>query len=72
MTKDFDKGPEVAEFTGAVIWSFYKDISMFVFRANGAGPTMSRVAFMMLLSTVARMFRCLCSEQAGQSQKCHV
>ena len=45
---------EVVELSGAVIRSFYKDIPMFVFRANGAEPTMSRaVAFVMLLSLVA-------------------
>ena len=37
---------EVVELSGAVIRSFYKDIPMFVFRANGGEPTMSRaVAF---------------------------
>ena len=34
------KDPEVVELSGAVIQSFYKDVQMLVFRANGAKPTM--------------------------------
>ena len=33
--------------------AFYKDVPMLVFRANGAEPTMSSVAFVILLSLVA-------------------
>ena len=47
------KDPEVVELSGAVIQSFYKDVLMFVFRAKGAEPTMSCVAFVVLLSLVA-------------------
>ena len=47
------KDPEVVKLSGAVIQSFYKVVLMFVFRANGAEPTMLCVAFVMLLSLVA-------------------
>ena len=56
MMKGFEgiliKDPEVVELSGAVIQSFYKDVPMLVFRANGAEPTMKCVAFVMLLSLV--------------------
>ena len=52
------KDPEVVELSGAVIQSFYLDVLMFVFRANGAEPTMSSVAFVMLLSLVAARLKC--------------
>ena len=39
MTKRFFiKDPEVVELSGVVIQSFYKDVTMFVFRGNGAEP----------------------------------
>ena len=53
------KDPEVVELSGAVIQSFYLDVLMFVFRANGAEPTMSSVAFVMLLSLVAARLECM-------------
>ena len=57
MPKGFDKGPWscwILNFSRAVIWpwSFYKVVSM-VFRVYRAEPTVSCVAFVMLLSLVA-------------------
>ena len=34
------KDPEVVELSGAVIQSIYQDVETFVFRSNGAEPTM--------------------------------
>ena len=53
------KDPEVVELSGAVIQSFYLDVLTFVFRANGAEPTMLSVVFVMLLSLVAARLECM-------------
>ena len=59
MTKRFFiKDPEVVELSGVVIQSFYKDVTMFVFRGNGAEPMLC-VAFVMLLSLVAAQLECM-------------
>ena len=49
------KDLEVVELSGAVILSFYRDVPMSMFRANGAEPTMSCLAFVMLLSLLAAL-----------------
>ena len=53
------KDPEVVELSGAVIQSFNQDVPTFVFRANGAEPKMWCVAFVMLMSLVAALLKCM-------------